>query len=89
MFTKDQVYIACAIAASQGYDTMAFGNAMDKYNRGEWKRPFYQAVARRFYNPAVDLKTARQMWIDSPYSPFGKDPIPFHTDLWALDPSQI
>lgn len=87
-FDRHQVYDACAIAAAQGFDCGAFGNICGRSNRGEWKRPRYQAIAKRFYDPTV--KNAGQLWVDSPYSPFGKSEwLPFHTDLTQMEPEQI
>lgn len=87
MFDRHQVYNACAIAASQGYDCGNFGQACGRSNKGEYKRPIYQAIAQKFY-PAIE--NPGQLWVDSPYSPFGKSQwLPFHTNLMDMTPDQI
>lgn len=89
-FDRHQVYDACAIAASQGFDCGSFGNICGRSNNGGWKHPRYQAIAKRFYDPSV--QKPGQLWVDSPYSPFGKPAsavLPFHTDLTQMEPEQI
>lgn len=48
IFNRHTVYKCCLYAETQGINCGAFGNACDRSNRGEYKNPFYQEIAKRF-----------------------------------------
>jgi hypothetical protein len=69
IYNRHFVYEACLLASAEGHDCMAFGNACDRTNRGEYKSEFYQTIARQ-YAEQVNALTHEECWnryVNSPY----------------------
>lgn len=55
MYNRHEVYNACLLASIDGIDCLAFGNACDRSNRGEFQRKFYQDIAEKYSDTAKAL----------------------------------